>query len=121
LDVVRAQQDVENSRSNLVTGDESLRQAREALGLALGVPEPIGVTPDVNIDGLERTAMRACQVAPSLDSRADVVAARRKLDVAKRNVQNIYYDFLPTLNAQSTIATTSNSQQNPQTTWNIQA
>ena len=38
LDVVRVQQDVESARTTLVTGDESLRKAREALGLAVGIP-----------------------------------------------------------------------------------
>jgi outer membrane protein TolC len=39
LDVVRAEQNAANARSALVSGDETLREAREALGLALGVPE----------------------------------------------------------------------------------
>src|SRR5579859_1994577 len=39
LDVVRAQQNAANARATLVSGDESLREAREALGLALGIPE----------------------------------------------------------------------------------
>lgn len=122
LDVIRAQQDVETARASLVTGDESLRQAREAFGLALGFPEQIGVSRDVNMTGLEASALRVCQVAESVDARPDVAAARRKLDVAKRNVQNVYYSFLPTLNAQSTISTTTaNTGPSPNTTWNIQA
>ena len=55
LDVVRAQQNVANARATLVTGDESLREAREALGLALGVPEETGVSPGVDVGGLRRT------------------------------------------------------------------
>ncbi len=123
LDVVRAQQDVETARGNLVTGDESLRQSREALGLALGFPEQVGVAKDVNIDGLERSAMRICQVADSVDTRPDVAAARKKLDIAKRNIDNVYYQFAPTLNAQSTVsATTANvGLAAPNTTWNIVA
>src|SRR5271165_3353424 len=50
LDVVRAQQNAANARAALVSGDESLRQAREALGLAIGIPEETGVAHDVNID-----------------------------------------------------------------------
>src|SRR5262249_20580109 len=72
LDVVRAQQDVETARATLVTGDESLRQSREALGLALGVPVQMGVAPNINLDGLEADARRACKVAPSIDDRADI-------------------------------------------------
>lgn len=122
LDVVRAQQDVETARGVLVTGDESLRQSREALGLALGFPEQVGVARDVNINGLERSAMRICQVADSVDTRPDVAAARKRLDVAKRNIDNIYYQFAPTLNAQSTLSTTTaNVGPSPNTTWNIVA
>src|SRR5208282_2598767 len=62
LDVVRAQQNAANARATLVTGDESLREAREALGLALGIPEETGVAPGVNIDGLARDTMESCRV-----------------------------------------------------------
>ncbi len=41
LDVVRAQQDVENARATLVSGDENAREAREAFGLAIGVAEDV--------------------------------------------------------------------------------
>ena len=88
------------------TGDESLRQAREALGLALGFPEQVGVARDVNISGLERSALRICIVADSVDTRPDIAAARKRLDVAKRNIDNVYYQFAPTLNAQSTVGST---------------
>ena len=121
LDVVRVRQDVETARASLVTGDESLLEAREALGLALGMPVQVGVTRDVNINGLERTALRVCQVALDVDQRADIAAARKNLEVAKRNVDNLWYNFLPTLNLQSGLATTSNPFALPATTWNIQA
>src|SRR3984885_10478777 len=103
LDVVRAQQDVEAARSTLVTGDESLRQAREALGLAVGIPGQVGVTKDLKMDGLVQSAIDSCKVAPSIEQRADVAAARAQLYVAKRNVDDVYYQFLPTLGAQSTL------------------
>ena len=38
LDVLRVEQDAATARGTLLTGDESLRQARESLGLALGLP-----------------------------------------------------------------------------------
>jgi outer membrane protein TolC len=102
LDVIRAQQDVETARATLVTGDESLRQAREALGLALGLPEQVGVTKDLNLDGLVKAALDTCKAADSVEDRADVAAARTRLLVAKRRVDDVYYLFLPTVNAQST-------------------
>jgi outer membrane protein TolC len=126
LDVVRAQQDVESARATLVTGDESLRQAREALGLALGLPEQVGVTKDLKMDGLVQSAIDSCKVAPSVEQRADVAAARARLLVAKRNVDDVYYQFLPTLTAQSTVAYSNlyagvagEPASSATTTWNI--
>jgi multidrug efflux system outer membrane protein len=122
LDVVRADQNAANARATLVTGDESLREAREALGLALGVPEETGVAPDVNIDGLAQSAMATCRVVHDVDERPDIASARASLEVAKRNLRNVYYQFLPTLNAQSTATEIAQAPAlgtfNP--TWNIQ-
>jgi outer membrane protein TolC len=121
LDVVRAYQNAANARATLVSGDESLRQAREALGLALGVAEETGVASDVNIDGLASTAMASCQSVRSVDDRPDIAAAQTNLDVAKRNLRNVWYTFLPTVSLASTIAATSavpNGYPNP--TWNVQ-
>ncbi len=123
LDVVRAQQNAANARATLVSGDESLRESREALGLALGIPEETGVAHDVNVDGLARSAMATCRVITDVDARPDVGAARTNLQVAKRNLQNAYYQFLPTLNAQSTVTgiTPAPAFGSPDPTWNIQA
>lgn len=120
LDVVRAQQNVANARATLVTGDESLREAREALGLALGVPEETGVAPDVDVGGLAQDAAGSCRMVATVDERSDVAAARTKLDVAKRNLRNVWYTFLPTLTATSSLAGTSLvSPGAPNPTWNI--
>lgn len=122
LDVLRAQQDVEATRATLVSGDESLRQARESLGLALGVAEPIGVANNISLDGLEKSAGNVCRPAKSIDERADIAAARGRVDVAGREVGDVKWQFSPTVNAQSTIATTSAvTGFGPATTWNIQA
>jgi multidrug efflux system outer membrane protein len=121
IDVVRARQNAANARATLVTGDESLRQAREALGLALGVPEEMGVAPNVNIDGLAQSAMSSCRVVHELDERADIAAARTRLEVAKRNLRNVYFQFLPTIGAQSTLAASSTAPGGyPNPTWNVQ-
>jgi outer membrane protein TolC len=122
LDVLRVQQDAENARGTLVTGDESLRQAREALGLALGLPEQVGVARDISLDGLQASAQRICRVAPSIDERSDVVAQRKRVDAAESGIKDVEYQFLPTLNAQSTLAYTGQALNSfPNTTWNIQA
>jgi len=122
LDVVRARQNAANARATLVTGDESLREAREALGLALGVPEETGVAPDLNIDGMANAAMATCHLVTSVDERADIAAARTNLEVAKRNLRNVYFQFLPVLGAESDLQGTSVPQTGyPNPTWNIQA
>jgi outer membrane protein TolC len=122
LDVVRALQNAANARASLVSGDESLREAREALGLALGVPEETGVDPNLNVDGLAQSAMASCRVVKDVDSRPDIAAARTNLDVAKRNLRNVYYQFMPTLSAQSTATQISPAPAfgAPDPTWNIQ-
>lgn len=122
LDVIRVQQDVENARATLVTGDESLRQARETLGLALGVAEPIGVEKGLDLNGLAESTLASCKVSPSIDDRPDIAAARRRVDLAHRGVVDIEAAFLPIVNAQSTLATsTAATAISSANSWNIQA
>jgi outer membrane protein TolC len=122
LDVVRAQQNAANARATLVSGDEVLREAREALGLALGIPEEIGVAQGVDMAGLTQSAIASCRTVLDVDERADVAAAHTKLTIAKRNLRNVWYSFLPTVGAQSTVAGSSPvSVGYPNPTWNIQA
>jgi outer membrane protein TolC len=122
LDVIRARQDVEVARATLVAGDESLRQSREALGLALGLPEQVGVPNNVDISGHERDARTSCKPAATVDDRSDVAALRTQLDVAHRNITDVKYQFAPTVNLQSALATTTTDTGSaPNTTWNVQA
>ncbi|MEO7109946.1 MAG: TolC family protein [Polyangiaceae bacterium] len=121
LDVVRAQQDVESARATLVTGDEQLRQAREALGLALGIPGAIGVNPTISLDSLVENAMGSCKQTSGLEQRADIAAQRVRADVASREVGDVNLQFLPTINAQSSLSETSVAAAVPNPTWNIQA
>ena len=107
LDIVRAQQNAANARATLVTGDETLREAREALGLALGIAEEIGVSPTVRVDGFAADALRACRPVPNVDERPDIQSARTSLDVAKRNLRNVWFSFLPTLTGQASLSATS--------------
>ena len=86
LDVVRTRQDVEVARATLVAGDESLRQSREALGIALGLAEQVGVPPNVDISGLERDARATCKPAATVDERPDVAALRTQVEVAVLSV-----------------------------------
>lgn len=121
LDVVRARQDVEAARATLVTGDENLRQAREALGLALGFSEQAGVPPSVDLNGLEQSARSTCKVAETIDQRADVQALHKRVEVAQRGKTDAKLQFAPTVDLRSSVATsTVQNGLAPGTTWNVQ-
>jgi outer membrane protein, multidrug efflux system len=122
LDVVRAQQNAANARVSLVNGDEALRQARELLGLTLGIPEETGVAREMNVDGIAEDAIRACRAVDTVDQRPDIAAARTNLQVAKRNLRNTWYSFIPVLTGQSTLSATSAVNAGyPNPTWSIGA
>lgn len=122
LDVVRAKQNAANARASLVNGDEALRQAREALGLTLGLPEEVGVSHDMNVGGLAAETLRQCRAVDTVDERPDIAAARKNLEVAKRNLRNTWYSFVPVLTAQSSLtATTAVNAGYPNPTWSIGA
>jgi len=128
LDVVRSRQDVEVARATLVAGDESLRQAREALGLVLGIPEQVGVPPTVDISGLEKDARSSCKPANAIDERPDIAALRTRVEVAHRGVNDVKYQFAPTVNLQSTLSSSAKAfdftpinPAIPNTLWNVGA
>jgi outer membrane protein TolC len=107
LDIVRAQQNAANARASLVAGDEALRQTREGLGLALGIPEEIGVASSVRIDNFASDALGSCHAVTDVDDRPDVASARTNLEVAKRTLRNVWYSFLPTVTGQASLSGTS--------------
>jgi len=122
LDVVRAKQNAANARASLVSGDEALRQAREALGLTLGIPEEVGVDHQMNVGAIAADTLRSCRPVDGIDQRPDVAAARLNLEVAKRNLRNTWYSFIPVLTGQSTFtATTAVNAGYPNPTWSIGA
>ena len=122
LDLVRAEQNVAGARSSIVSGDESLRQAREALGVALGEPLQVGVTSGIRIDDLLGNVSQSCQALKSPLERPELQAARQQLNVAERGIRSAELSFLPTLRAQSSVSSSSIDPGNsPRTTWNIQA
>ncbi|WP_224366271.1 TolC family protein [Hyalangium versicolor] len=104
LDVVRVQQDAETARDAVVSGDESLRQSREALGLALGVQGGVGLAQGTTLVALLTQARQDCHQLESLDRRADLAAARARLTVAERGVTEVKGAYAPTLALQSTTA-----------------
>jgi outer membrane protein TolC len=120
LDVVRAEQDVDAARAAVVTGDESARQDREALGLALGISEQVGAAPGLNIDGLVNDTGTGCKLVGAADERADLRALRTNVDIAARGVKDVWYQFSPTVTFQSALATSNDALAIPSTTWNIE-
>lgn len=108
LDVLRAEQEVEESRKNLIEADESLFAARDALGETLGENGPVGVVPTIRLDQVQLDARSSCEARRDLRERADQRSARKAVEIAERNVTSVDYSFLPTLNAQSSFVVSSN-------------
>lgn len=122
LDVERTNQDVISARASLLSGDESLRQAREALGLALGFAEPIGVRPELRLDGLLSDTRGTCKALTSVRERADLAGLEKQRQLAERQIKSVELQFVPSLNLQSAVASsTPRSSASPPVTWNIQA
>jgi outer membrane protein, multidrug efflux system len=120
LDVVRATQDVEAARATVVTGNESLRQARESLGLALGVPTALGVAHDLDLRTLEASAQQVCKDQGSIDGRADIAALKARAALAGRAHSEVGLQFLPTLSISSGVNTTTRETGvAPRTTWDV--
>ncbi len=97
VDVLRAEQEVALNRAQVVNANESLRRAREALGMALGYAEPWGIRSDINLDQLGRDAKQVCSPAASLNDRADIKAAQTDVQVARRNTESVDYRLAPTV------------------------
>ena len=123
LDVVRAEQDANLARNQIVQSDESLKRARESLGLALGDTVPYGVPPTITLDDIQQSVRSACTLGKPED-RADVLAAKTQLKIAERQVNESRLGFLPTADASTTFAATNQQQlqlNQPAYTWTIGA
>lgn len=121
LDIARADKDLETARAQVVSGDESLRQAREALGLALGWGEQVGVEPTFRLDDAVVEATRQCRRVSNLSERADIVAARERIRVAEQSGREARAGFYPTLGVQSQVNyTTDDIPLTYHTQWNVQ-
>jgi outer membrane protein TolC len=103
LDSVRAEQDVASARATLISGDESLRQAQEALGLVLGSTDAYGVPPSISLNEIEQTVQTICTPG-GVNQRPDVAAARTELRIAERHVTEVRLGFLPTAEVSTTAA-----------------
>jgi multidrug efflux system outer membrane protein len=120
LDVDRANADVAAARRLLIDGDESLRRSREALGLALGWREPVGVTAPFDIDAFELAVSRACRLNDDIENRPDVRAARDRVNLAHRGIDSALLAPVPTLGVLSTVAYTTAPILAPNTTFALE-
>ena len=97
IDLGRTRQDAEVARAQVVSGDEQVRQAREALGFALAVDQPVSVRSDFQLNGLADRVLGQCRAIAGLDERPDVKAAKAREEIAHRGVLDVKAQFLPTI------------------------
>lgn len=95
LDHDRALQDVASARAQVLSGDESLLQAREALGLLLGSRTPLAAPAALDLQQFEQAVAQTCKLNADLERRPDVAAAALRLEVAERNVTSAELQPLP--------------------------
>jgi len=101
LDVDRAEQDVASARATLISGDEALQQAREALGQSLGSRTPLSAPGTLDLAGLEQAVARTCRLNQDLEQRPDVATARLRVELAERQVHDAELQIAPTVNVTS--------------------
>ncbi len=103
VDVDRADEDVAAARALVVSGDETLRQAWEALGVALGSRTPTSAPGDLDLGRFEDAVARTCRLNDDIERRPDVASSRERVAVAERTVHDAELQFAPSLgvNAQA--------------------
>lgn len=101
LDVVRVSQDVEVARGLVIAGDEQVRLARDALGLALGLDHDAGVASSFALDGLIDEAKVACTPLEDTNNRPDLVALRAQEDAARAARLQALAGYYPSLGLQT--------------------
>jgi multidrug efflux system outer membrane protein len=121
LDVDRAQQDVAAARGLLISGDESLRQSREALGAALGSTTPISAPGDLKLESFEAAVARTCHLNNDIEKRPDVVAARLREEIAERGVHDAELMFSPYVAVGSQLSHANVTTLAPLTQWSVTA
>ncbi len=95
IDVTRAQIDVQVAQRQIAMASAAQADAQEALGLVLGISEPI----DAVDPGDQPPAVPGVDAAAS-DSRPDVRSAAVQQGVADRAVDAAWWSLAPTLDAQ---------------------
>ena len=120
LDVDRAEQDVEAARQLILSGDESLRQSREALGVAVGSRTPVAAPGDLDLDQFEGAVAHTCRLNDDIERRPDVAAARMQVEIAQRTIHDAELLLAPSLGLSSQLGYASAVTLGPLTTWSLQ-
>jgi outer membrane protein TolC len=120
LDVDRAQEDVESARALILSGDESLRQAREALGVALGVPTATSAPGDLDLEQFEQSVAHTCRPNDDIERRPDIAAARKRVEVASRAVRDAELMLAPSIALSTQAQYQSEVVFGPNTNWSVQ-
>ena len=120
IDVLRIEQEVSLSRSQVVAANDGVLRARENLGSVLGSAEPYGVTPAIQLDELANDAKSSCRPADVL-ARADVRAAEASVSVAKHSEDGVSKTYWPTIDAVSSLTYWSpvSAINNEHVTWSV--
>jgi outer membrane protein TolC len=121
LDVDRAAQDVAAARSQLISGDEALRQAREALGAALGSTTAMSAPGDLDLQDFDAAVARTCRLNDDIEHRPDIAAARLRADIAERGVHDAELMFSPSLSVGSQATASTVAVLAPLNTWSVGA
>ncbi len=121
IDVLRIEQEVSLSRSQVVAANDAVLRAREDLGNALGSAEPYGVTPSIRLDALANDAKTTCRPTSDVLSRSDVRAAEASVGVAKRNEDYVGKTYWPTVDAVSSLTywQPESGINNKHVTWSV--
>jgi outer membrane protein TolC len=92
----------------VIDGDESVRRAHEALGIALGSREPMSVSNDLDLEAFEKSVASTCHLNDVIENRPDVQAAREKVLLARRAVTSAELAPLPTIGVGSAASYSNN-------------
>jgi len=118
LDVVRSAQEVASDDSQVASALVNLVRAQEALGVLVGSDAPLDAVEEIQVtaSASEADAMREAEAR-----RADLRAARGRIDAADHVLRDSYADYLPFLSAVVTpFAATYSSLTAPSTGWQAQ-
>ena len=95
--------------------------SRESLGGVLGSPTPLAAPAELDLLGFERAIATTCHVGSDIEKRADVAAARDRVTIAERQINDAKLMFAPVLGVGSQVAYASAVTLGPNDTWTVGA